>query len=89
MDTIVDPYTTLCCKAERFYLKKIGFDCFSPIGVWARVVNNKFIITGYIANLDGSYHIQHTIDGKIEYSQEIALKLASKMIKNGAKTINL
>ena len=87
LSAIVDKNTTCCCQAERIYLNKIEGGCFAPIGCWARIENHAFFITAYSANQDGSQICKETVHGDIIDAEKLALKLADKMIQNGAKEL--
>lgn len=87
LNTIIDINTTCCCQSERLYLTKIDGGCFVPVGCWARIENESFLITGYSASLDGSKHLQRTVQGDIEEAEKLALRLVDTMVQNGAREI--
>ena len=87
LNAIIDEETTSCCKAERLYLQKMESSCFSPIGCLAKIDKDDFIITGYVACLNGSRYIKKTEKGKIVDSKKLALQLANNMIQDGAREI--
>ena len=85
LSAIIDKNTTCCCQAERIYLTKMEGGCFAPIGCWARIERHAFYITAYSASEDGSQRYQKTLQGDILDAEKLALKLADKMIQNGAR----
>ena len=85
LSAIIDKNTTYCCQAERIYLTKMEGGCFAPIGCWARLEKHTFLITAYSASKDASQRCQKTVQGDIFNFEKLALKLADKMIQNGAR----
>ena len=82
---IIDHGATSCCKAERLFLSQIEGGCFAPIGCFARLDEKLgFIITGYVASMDGKNELKKTLHGDIYKAEKLALKLAEEMINNGA-----
>jgi hydroxymethylbilane synthase len=46
-----------CAKEERDFIKQIGGDCMSPIGVYASIKNQKINVKAFVSSLDGQKHI--------------------------------
>ena len=85
--SIIDKNSTLCCQAERLYLTQMEVDCFAPIGCWARIEKEIFLITGFSSRRDGKESIIKTVQGNVVEAKKLALKLAETMIKNGAREL--
>ena len=58
-----------------------------PMGCWARIENDKFLITGYSASLNGNENLQRTVQGDIVEAEKLTLMLVDTMIQNGAKEL--
>ena len=83
--SIIDETATLCCQSERLFLAHLEGDCLTPLGGWARIENDKFLITGYSASLDGRRNLTETLQGATLDAEKIALNLADVMIKKGCR----
>ena len=85
LSNIIDHSVTSCCKAERLFLSQIDGGCFAPIGCFARLDEKLgFMITGYVASMDGKNELKKTVHGDIDKAENLALKLAEDMINDGA-----
>ena len=54
LDAISHKETTLCCSAERQFMKILEGGCQVPIGVNTELQGEKLIIRGIVLSLDGS-----------------------------------
>jgi len=94
--------TSICIRAERTFLKRLGGGCQVPIAAYARLKDNKIqdsrvksqnskfktlIIEGLVGNLDGTTIIKDSIEGKVEEAEALGVFLAEKLLAQGAKAI--
>ena len=87
VNTIIDNNTTQCCTAERLYLERMEGGCYAPIGCWVREENDKCFITGYLASLDGSRHLNKTVHGSMLEIEKLVMVLAETMIQEGGSEL--
>ncbi|PRD31208.1 UNVERIFIED_CONTAM: Porphobilinogen deaminase [Trichonephila clavipes] len=57
LSQISDEATTLCCIAERAFMKALEGGCSVPIGVYSKLENKKLTLKGGVFSLDGSKSI--------------------------------
>ena len=88
---IINKYTLKevedCANIERQFIRKIGGNCMSPIGVNASIKNNKVNVTGFVSSIDGRRHIKSTVTNDITEAEGIGATFADVFIKQGAKKI--
>ncbi|MBW1615003.1 MAG: hydroxymethylbilane synthase [Deltaproteobacteria bacterium] len=72
---------------ERALLHKLEGDCQIPIAAFGKANNNKYALTGLIANTSGKIIIKNQINGNLKDAAKLGLKLAEKLIDMGADDI--
>jgi hydroxymethylbilane synthase len=87
IDKINHVPTLTAVAAERTFLGKLEGGCQVPIGCFTRVENDRFIIKGFVSNLDASVILQDQMEGEVLQSQIIADALAESFLKRGAAEI--
>ncbi|KAL9965121.1 hypothetical protein ACROYT_G028875 [Oculina patagonica] len=60
---LIDNHTSLCCAAERNFLRTLEGGCSVPIGVTSSLDGNQMTITGAVFSLDGKECIKETVTG--------------------------
>ena len=85
--SIHDENTYVCAVAERAFLKKLEGGCQIPIGAFAEVKKNGLYLTGLVASIEGDITLRKTLRGSKQNAETLGKKLASDMIKAGAKKI--
>jgi hydroxymethylbilane synthase len=74
--------------AERQFLKRLGGDCHSSVGAYAKVSNNKINMIGFVASADGSKLIKDSLAyNDSSLFDKIGLDLAEKLIQSGAYSL--
>lgn len=73
--------------AERSFLRTLEGGCQMPVGAIALVKGEKLILEGLLASLDGSMAYRDKMDGNINDSEDIGIKLAKKLLKDGGEKI--
>jgi len=87
IDQINHAPTLLAVQAERVFLRALEGGCQVPIGCYSAVTGNKYKITGFVSDLDGSKMLKGSIEGNLSDAQEIAKKLADDFCRKGALEI--
>ena len=85
--SIHDENTFAAATAERALLKKLEGGCQIPIGAFAEVRKNGLYLTGLVASIDGDITLTKTLRGSKKNPEVLGKKLASDLIKAGAKKI--
>jgi hydroxymethylbilane synthase len=86
--------TSLCIRAERAFLKKLGGGCQVPIAAYARTTpsepqtsNPKLIIEGLVGTISGDTVIRGAKEGTLEKAESLGIALAEDLISRGAGEI--
>lgn len=87
IDKINHAPTLLAVQAERVFLRALEGGCQVPIGCYSSVTGNKYKITGFVSDLDGSGMLKGSMEGNLSEAQEIAKKLADDFCRKGALEI--
>ena len=84
-----DEESYLISLAERTFLEVLQGGCQVPIGIYSEVKNDKIIIHGMIASLDGKRIVKDQIEGLLEIneSKKVGAELAHKLLQNGGSEI--
>ena len=87
LKVIHDENTYAAALAERAMLKKLEGGCQIPIGAFAEVRKNGLYLTGLVASIEGDITLRKTLRGSKKNAEELGKKLASDLIKAGAKKV--
>ena len=87
LDKLNDFNTFLCVSAERAFLHKLDSGCQFPVAANAEIVENKLILSGLVASMDGKTILKDTLSGDDINAQQIGIALAEKLILQGARTL--
>lgn len=87
LKTIHNEDSAAAVLAERAFLKKLEGGCQIPIGAFAEVKKNGLYLTGLVATIEGDITLKKTLRGSKQKPELLGKKLASDMIKAGAKKI--
>ncbi len=82
-----DNSTSICCLAERAFLRELEGGCQVPIGVSTQIEKNELTLTGMVASLDGKQLIRDERKGSISNPELIGIKLADALKDQGASEI--
>lgn len=74
-------------EGERAFLHTIEGGCQVPVGCFTRFENSTFIITGFVASVDGTQFLIDEETGTVETAHETGKKLAQKLREKGAAEI--
>ena len=93
LDAINDSHSETEVVAERVALGELGGGCQVPIGVNARLKDNRLHLIAAVCSPDGKHRILERLSGcfesrpdrgNSECAQELAVNLATKLIQSGA-----
>jgi hydroxymethylbilane synthase len=87
MNLLNDKNTEICTKIERDFLKTLQGGCSTPIGAFAKIVNNQIIFKGGVFSLCGSKKITVTKNNiDIKY-KNLGQKVANELLVSGGKEL--
>ena len=79
--------TSQRCLAERAFLRELEGGCQVPIGVNSKLEDEKLILTGMVASLDGKKLIRDKAIGSSSSPENIGIDLANALKAQGAMEI--
>lgn len=82
-----DPETHVAVSGERAFLNRLEGGCQVPIAAYGKLVNNELILTGLVADLDGSKILKETIHGHKNDFLRLGIELAERLLEKGAAQI--
>lgn len=87
-----DPITRAEVGAERAFLRIVEGGCQIPVGVFARSIENKLIVDGVIASLDGDRIVRDRIEGafssdRFDRADRLGAELAESLLARGGREI--
>ncbi len=86
-NTLNDPETALCTKAERDFLRTLMGGCSTPISAYASIESGVLKFKGSILSTDGKQIAEIETGGNPDASTEIGKKAAFELLANGGKAI--
>jgi hydroxymethylbilane synthase len=78
------PETRIAVNGERAFLSRLEGGCQIPIAGLGKIENKRYLLTGLVADIDGSNLIKDSISGPVESSEQIGIELAERLIEKGA-----
>ena len=82
-----DDDTSRCVLAERVVSRSLAGSCTAPLGAYASISNNDFIIKGFVASPDGAQIIYAETTGDKSDFYELGESLSQILIDKGARDI--
>ena len=82
-----DEDTARCVLAERAVSRKLAGSCTVPLGAFATINNDRFLIKGFVSKPDGSQIIHAEKSGLKSEFYKLGEALGDALIANGAKDI--
>lgn len=79
--------TQISVLAERAFLKRLGGGCQVPIAGLARVEEEKLVLTGLVAGIDGKKIVRGKVEGPFDRKEELGEGLADELLEKGAGEI--
>ncbi|HXN23263.1 MAG TPA: hydroxymethylbilane synthase [Candidatus Dormibacteraeota bacterium] len=87
MARLEDAETRSAILAERALLAALQGGCLVPIGGWARMERNEFVLEGCVASIDGTDYIRERAAGPPEEPEALGQKVARALLDAGAVRI--
>lgn len=88
MTTALDHFQTRAIvKGERAFLNRLQGGCQVPLAGYGKIEKNRYLLTGLIADIDGSKLIKDTLSGSVESSENVGIQLAEQLLEKGADKI--
>ncbi len=82
-----DPETELAARSERAFLKELEGGCQVPLAGYARVGEDRIVLDGMVAELDGSVVLRLQRTGGKDKPEELGIALARQLRAAGADRI--
>ena len=82
-----DDNTSRCVLAERVVSRSLAGSCTAPLGAYASISNNDFIIKGFVASPDGAQIIYAETKGDKSDFYKLGEALSQILIDKGARDI--
>ena len=82
-----DDDTSRCVLAERVVSRSLAGSCTAPLGAYASISNNDFIIKGFVASPDGAQIIYAETKGDKSDFYKLGETLSQILIDKGARDI--
>jgi hydroxymethylbilane synthase len=79
--------TRQATDAERAFLRELEGGCQVPVGVRTAIANGQLTLCGMVAGLAGDPYIEGVESGPAEQAAEIGVRLAKRLLEQGAKEI--
>lgn len=73
--------------AERALLSALQGGCMVPIGGWARMEHNQFILEACVASVDGAEYIRERASGSVDQAEALGESVARALLDAGAVRI--
>lgn len=77
-----DPPTWIATRAERSFLQTFGGDCYTPLGGFAWLENEKLRMRGFFSDPSGRAVVQKEISGPPGEPEELGRKLADEIARH-------
>lgn len=87
LNPLNDEDTARCVLAERAVSRKLAGSCTVPLGAFATINNDRFLIKGFVSKPDGSQIIHAEKSGLKSEFYKLGEALGDALIANGAKDI--
>jgi hydroxymethylbilane synthase len=82
-----DQETRSAIIAERALLAAMQGGCQVPLGAWARMERNEFVMEACVCSVDGLRYIKERATGSAEDAAQLGEKLAQQLLNAGAMEI--
>ena len=79
--------TRMAVSGERAFLNRLEGGCQVPIAAYGQVVHDRFILSGLVAEVNGSEQIKDSLTGSPADCEGIGLALAERLLDRGAARI--
>ncbi len=84
---IDDERTRMESECERAFARRIGGDCYVPVGACARLNSSSLTVLGMIASPDGGEVLKRTLTSPSRDAESLGTKLGEEMMQLGGERI--
>ena len=70
--------------AERALLRTLFAGCLSPVGSFTQANEQRLNLEGVVLSRDGQQRIHSTIEGELEFAEQMGVELAEQLKAQGA-----
>jgi hydroxymethylbilane synthase len=84
ISTLDDTHTRTIVSGERAFLNRLEGGCQIPIAGYGRIEDNRYRLTGLVAEVDGNRIFKDIIEGPAEASERLGIELAERLLDQGA-----
>lgn len=82
-----DPPTRLCVTSERAVNRKLGGNCFTPIGAYATLNDDKIELSAIVGSVNGKRVLKSKAIGSKHDAESLGLHVAEDLLSQGAADI--
>ena len=82
-----DEESLIRATAERSFLKTLEGGCQVPLGAYTEIKDKKLHITGFVSDLEAKRFYTETLEGSVDYPEELGKSLAEKLLSKGAREV--
>lgn len=75
------------CIAERAMLARLHGGCSAPVGAWARMEDERLLLDGLVASLDGKQLLRVSQASKLDHAADLGSQVAEELLAQGAAEI--
>ncbi|MDH4305732.1 MAG: hydroxymethylbilane synthase, partial [Nitrospira sp.] len=87
LSRLTHPETQTTVTAERAFLQRLEGGCQVPIAAHATLSDERLILEGLVASVDGKTILRDQIDGTVQQAHVLGVQLAERLLARGADTI--
>lgn len=87
IEKIDDEKTRTVVFGERAFLHRLEGGCQVPIAAHGKLEDGNLVLTGLVADIDGSTRVTEIHSGPADKAEAIGIELADKLLQMGAKDI--
>ncbi len=85
--TVHDSASAAATGAERAFLRRLEGGCQVPIGAYASFDEERLVLDGCVAAVDGSVLLRDRLTGTAESAAELGVALAERLLEKGAGAV--
>ena len=78
---------SMCIRAERACLRRLGAECYTPMAAFAEITNSRIHLRALVADLRGEELVKSEIMGDLEDPESVGSELAGQLLSKGAEDI--
>lgn len=79
--------TRLAVETERAFLARLEGGCQVPIAGHAKVTENSIVLTGLVAEVDGSLLLREMMSGPLDQGEKLGVEMADRLLEKGGREI--